>query len=183
MGRHRGRPSQNDLSGTVSFLSIIRCISVMESDGRKHPIHLPTLDRFNTATIIFLTVCTKDRKPILANDSGHQLLRAAWQTKPSWLVGRYIILPDHVHLFCAPARNPPTPLTSWVKFWKSHVARHWLRMEDAPIWQRHFWDVQLRRGENYNQKWEYVLHNPVRAGLVSHSDDWPYQGELNVLEW
>jgi hypothetical protein len=25
--------------------------------------------------------------------------------------------------------------------------------------------------------------NPVRAGLVSRPEEWPYQGELNVLEW
>jgi len=52
-----------------------------------------------------------------------------------------------------------------------------------PIWQRDFWDTQLRKGENYDEKWQYVLENPVRAGLVKHSEDWPYQGELNVLEW
>jgi putative transposase len=96
---------------------------------------------------------------------------------------RYVVMPDHVHLFCAPADLNPMPLNSWVKFWKSHVARRWLRMEDAPIWQRHFWDTQLRRGENYNQKWEYVVQNPVRAGLVDQPDDWPYQGELSVLPW
>src|SRR5205814_10173061 len=44
----------------------------MESDGRKHPVHLPTRDWFNTFTIIFVTVCTKARKPILATDSAHQ---------------------------------------------------------------------------------------------------------------
>ena len=75
----------------------------MESDGRKHPVHALVHERHNTPVIVFLTVCTKNRKAILANDSAHQLLRAAWQTQPSWLVGRYVILPDHLHLFCAPA--------------------------------------------------------------------------------
>ena len=28
-----------------------------------------------------------------------------------------------------------------------------------------------------------VAENPVRAGLVLKSSDWPYQGELKVLEW
>src|SRR5437867_7968921 len=86
-------------------------------------------------------------------------------------------------LFCAPAEFPPKPLTEWVEYWKSHCARHWHNPKRAPVWQRHFWDTQLRRGENYDEKWEYVVQNPVRAGLVTRADEWPYQGELNVLRW
>jgi putative transposase len=46
-----------------------------------------------------------------------------------------------------------------------------------------FWDTQLRRQAHYNEKWEFVRENPVRAGLVHDPDDWPYQGELNHLWW
>jgi putative transposase len=94
-----------------------------------------------------------------------------------------MVMPDHVHLFCAPAEFPPKPLAKWVEYWKSDSARHWHNPKHAPVWQPHFWDTQLRRGENYDEKWEYVVHNPVRAGLVTHTEDWPYQGELNVLRW
>jgi putative transposase len=155
----------------------------MESDGRKHPIHLPAKDWFNKSTIIFLTICTKDRKPILSTDSAHQLLKQAWNIKPSWLVGRYVIMPDHIHLFCGPTEFAPQPLMTWIRFWKSHVARRWQNPRELPVWQRHFWDTQLRRGDNYSAKWDYVAQNPVRAGLVGRAEDWPFQGELNVLEW
>jgi len=159
----------------------------MNEIGRKHPVHTPVYERHNTPVIVFLTVCTKNRKSILANDSAHQLLCAAWQMQPSWLVGRFVIMPNHVHLFCAPAELIGTTrrssLQQWVSFWKSHSARHWPHREDAPIWQRHFWDTQLRRGENYDAKWDYVVQNPVRTRLVARAEDWPYQGELNVLRW
>jgi len=154
-----------------------------ESDGRKHPVHLPARDWFNTSTIIFVTVCTKARKPILATDSAHQSLRNAWQTQPSWLTGRYVIMPDHVHLFCAPSDLTPQPLMKWISFWKSRVATRWANPSELPIWQRHFWDTQLRRSERYDVKWEYVIQNPVRAGLVARAEDWPFQGEINSLEW
>jgi putative transposase len=155
----------------------------MEEIGRKHPPHLLVIERYNIATIIFVTVCTKNRKRILANSRVHELLCAAWQNQPTWLIGRYMIMPDHIHLFCAPADLVPEALIKWMNFWKSHAARHWPRTEDSPIWQRHFWDTQLRRGESYTEKWEYVEQNPVRADLVARSEDWPYQGELNVLSW
>jgi putative transposase len=155
----------------------------MNEIGRKHPPHFLPIERHNTAIIIFVTVCTKDRKRILADSGAHEVLRLAWQTKPSWLIGRYVVMPDHVHLFCAPAEFPSRPLLKWVSFWKSAAARNWPHRDQLPLWQRHSWDTQLRRGENYDDKWEYVLQNPVRAGLVARSEDWPYQGQLNVLQW
>ena len=51
------------------------------------------------------------------------------------------------------------------------------------IFQRDQWDTQLRAGDSYAIKWEYIRNNPVRKGLVVHADDWPYQGELNILRW
>jgi putative transposase len=94
-----------------------------------------------------------------------------------------MIMPDHVHFFCAPGEHVPLPLRPSVKFWKSHAGRFWPNPKEAPVWQRQFWDTQLRREESYAEKWEYVAQNPVRAGLVTKSEDWPYQGELNVLRW
>jgi putative transposase len=99
-----------------------------------------------------------------------------------WLAG-YVIMPDHLHFFCAPEPTVPRSLEQWVEFWKSNAARHWPRREDAPIWQRHCWDTQLRRVESYDAKGDYVVENPVRAGLVTRSEDWPYQGEMNALRW
>jgi putative transposase len=151
--------------------------------GRQHPLHQPMQERGNTPIIVYVTVITKRRKRILADPAAHQTIRAAWFAATQWLVGRYVIMPDHIHLFCAPQLLVPEALASWVGYWKSESARHWPRREDAPIWQRHFWDTQLRRGENYDEKWDYVVNNPVRAGLVTKSEDWPYQGELNVLRW
>ncbi len=63
------------------------------------------------------------------------------------------------------------------------VSRRWPRPEQQPIWQLDFWDTQLRKSTHYDEKWEYVSQNPVRAGLVRAPDDWPYQGELNELRW
>lgn len=50
------------------------------------------------------------------------------------------------------------------------------------FWQRGFFDHLLRNSESYTEKWEYVRQNPVRAGLVRHPDDWPYQGEVVAID-
>ena len=92
-------------------------------------------------------------------------------------------MPDHLHLFCAPATFPPTPLKQWVLYWHAEVTRNWPSNQQKPIWQKDFFDRQLRTGESYSEKWDYVWRNPVRAGLVPHPDQWPFQGELNILQW
>ncbi len=156
----------------------------MEADriGRKHPVHWTPHENDNRAILIFVTVCAAKRKRILDNPASMQSLLRAWQDADAWLVGRYVIMPDHVHFFCAPVRRQ-VPLRRWVKFWKSRVSMNWPRREDQPIWQNDFWDTQLRRGESYARKWDYVWCNPVRHGLAARPEDWPYAGEMNVLEW
>jgi len=77
----------------------------MEEIGRKHPVHQSVHERRDVPIIVYLTVCTKRRKPILATPAVHELLRASWREARLWLVGRYVIMPDHLHLFCAPPIN------------------------------------------------------------------------------
>ena len=91
--------------------------------SRKRPAHQPVIEPFNRAIIVFVTVCTKDRQPLLANPNVHDMLVRAWNMADQWIVGRYVLMPDHLHLFCAPGVWPPTPLRTWVEYWKSLVAR------------------------------------------------------------
>ena len=149
---------------------------------RKTPVHYPIQKQNSSSTIIYLTVCTERKKKILDSDSSHSLLLEAWKAADSWSVGRYVIMPDHIHLFCG-SRAQEHSLASWVKFWKSYCSKRWPNQDDNPLWQKSFWDTQLRNIEGYQQKWDYVKNNPVRQGLIETSKQWPYQGELNTLEW
>jgi putative transposase len=150
---------------------------------RKRPAHFPAVASGSRSVIIFLTVCIKGRRPLLANEGAANLVVAAWSVASFWSVGRYVILPEHIHLFCAPNTSPPQPLKNWVSYWKIHVTRAWPQRDQIPIWQTEYWDRQLRRGESYDQKWDYVENNPVRHGYVTDAHEWPYRGELNVLPW
>ena len=151
--------------------------------SRKRPIHLPPVEIPNSPIIVFVTVCAHRRKRILAQGDVKTLLLDCWQKTPGWIVGRYVIMPDHIHLFCAPSPGGDRSLDDWVRRWKSMASRRWPRPEEHPVWQRSFWDRQLRTNENYDEKWEYVKNNPVRAGLVQQANDWPFAGELCLLEW
>ena len=132
--------------------------------------------------IVFVTVCTQDRKPILAREDAVAVLRAAWAEADAWVVGRYVILPDHLHLFCSPMREE-FAVEKWVAFWKSRASTRWPRPAEQPVWQREVWDTQLRLGESYAARWEYVRCNPVRHSLVARPEDWPWAGEIETLDW
>src|ERR1700719_2153698 len=49
------------------------------------------------------------------------------------------------------------------------------------IWQREFFDHLLRSEESYDQKWNYVRDNPVRANLAQSAAEWPFAGEIEAL--
>jgi putative transposase len=92
-------------------------------------------------------------------------------------VGRYVILPDHLHFFVALPDD--IKLGDWVGTLKRVLARSLEGSGSSdPIWQRGFFDHVLRSGESYAEKWKYVRENPIRAGLVKSADDWPYSGEI-----
>jgi putative transposase len=159
--------------------------------ARRHPVH-GVITTGHNPIIIFLTVCTRNRQPWLTAPGVHDLLREVWTQASVWHVGRYVIMPDHLHLFAAPNANwegeapveprpEPPSFDAWVRYWKSQFTkRHRVSGHD---WQTDHWDRRLRRQESYADKWGYVLRNPVRQGLAARVEDWPYQGELAVLRW
>ena len=148
----------------------------------KHPIHLPPGERHNRAVVVFMTACTLKRRAILASHRIHQTIVSAWGGASTWLVGRYVVMPDHIHFFCAPNGNDIPSLERWIRYWKSIVTKG-IGAKGGDVWQRDHWDRQLRSVESYADKWEYVRRNPVRHGYCDNSDEWPYQGELNILQW
>ena len=108
---------------------------------RKHPVHLSVKEIPNRANIVFVTVCSKNRKLIFAQDDVQALILESWKAAEHWLVGKYVIMPDHIHFFCTPGIVEYPSLKKWVKFWKTLVSRKWPRLEEQPIWQVDFWDT------------------------------------------
>jgi putative transposase len=144
---------------------------------RRHPAKgvFIFLDR---ATIVFVTVCSRQRKRHLANSKVHEALLKAWRTADQWKIGAYVIMPDHVHFFCSPMHEGCV-IEPWITFWKREFRRE--LGAGAPHFQSDSFHHRLRDEESYAEKWEYVRANPVRAGLVKKPEDWPYQGIIHEL--
>jgi len=150
-------------------------------------MHLPKVMPFRRNPLYFFTACTAGRKSLLACQAAHEILTEVWMRSrrlDGWAVGRYVLMPDHVHFFARPTHESKS-LSAWHQTWKSMTAR---KMGVAPgcrspIWQPETFDHILRSAESYAEKWHYVQQNPVRAHLVTTPDDWPWQGEIESLQF
>ena len=85
-----------------------------------------------------------------------------------WWPHLFLLMPDHVHALVS---FPPSEKTlqSVVRKWKE-----WTAKQLGIAWQRDFFEHRLRREESRREKAEYILNNPVRKGLISRAEDWPY---------
>ena len=149
---------------------------------RKRPIHLPPIERADRPTVIMVTTCVSGRRPLLAREEIHSLLINIWHQAHHWQINRYVLMPNHIHFFCCPA-NLQTAYKTWRQFWRSTATRRWPYPAEKPIWQRDDWETQIRNATHFTEKWHYVRENPVRKGLVSNADDWPYWGEIYPFTW
>jgi len=149
---------------------------------RKRPAHATPVERHNAPVVLFVTLAIRPRGPHLANDRFHEAFLAACREADAWTVGYYLIMPDHVHLFCRPGVWPRKGIKAWTSYLKRCVTT---QLEERPSWrwQADCWDTQMRTQQHYAGKRAYVAQNPVRGKLVQHAEDWPFQGELATIMW
>lgn len=129
--------------------------------------HLTRLERvWVVPPIYFVTTCTEKRRKVLARDDVVEILLNEWRTgskKHAWLVGRYVVMPDHVHFFCAPERDAKS-LSEFVGGWKRYTSRRINALirpgtaspatvaRSGPFWQAEFFDHLIRSDESYGSK-------------------------------
>ena len=121
--------------------------------------------------VYFVTTCVADRRRLLARSDIHIILQeewAGWHERHGWAVGRYVVMPDHVHWLVQ--LNEGARLGEVVRRFKARVS---LQLGTS-VWQRGFYDHALRKDEDLVPVARYVVANPVRAGLVPRVGDYPH---------
>jgi putative transposase len=156
--------------------------------GNQHPGRPPRITnvfRKFDPPLYFITFCTFDRRPVLANEPFHDHFVEHMKGKSSAGIacGEYVVMPDHIHLFL---RIDPHrfQLGKTVGFIKQSLSKPLRSAGIAPPhWQPGFFDHILRSADSYSEKWNYVRENPVRAGLVEDFNDWKYQGQIVPIRY
>jgi putative transposase len=145
---------------------------------RKYPHH-ESSDSTSSYLPIFLTICTKNRAPVLAQDGVHAALRNLWSDNSRWTVGPYVLMPEHAHLIVVEAARNQTPLSAWIGWWKQQAS---VRVGGGIlVWQRDFWDTTIRTQAMFADKITYIKNNPIRRGLAQSETGWLFQGEMHRI--
>ncbi len=123
------------------------------------------------AADFFITICCQRRgiNQLCLPRVGDSLLESArfYLAQRKWFPFVFLLMPDHLHLIVAFGHEED--MAKVIAVWKGfHAKQHGI------VWQRGFFDHRLRRDESWEEKARYILHNPVRAGLIQEGEKWPY---------
>jgi len=86
----------------------------------------------------------------------------------------WCVMPNHIHVLIE--TGSVYPVSAIVQGWKSYTARlinqHLGR--SGSLWMRDYFDRYIRDDHHFAAVVAYIHSNPVKAGLVSREQEWPY---------
>ena len=143
-----------------------------------------------TGATFFFTVAMHRRQPILTDEPFRRALRDAVREVREdmpFAIDAWVLLPDHLHCIWTLPSNDADFGRRWGCI-KRLVTRavaadyeqaDWrtpsrITRRESTIWQRRFWEHQIRDDSDYASHMDYVHINPVKHGLVHTVADWPH---------
>jgi len=89
-------------------------------------------------------------------------------------------MPDHLHLLVQGSEG--SDLAQLMKTFKQASSYDYKRRARRPLWQRSYHDHVLRGSDELQSAIEYILGNPVRAGLADSTLAYPFSGSEMLRE-
>ena len=126
----------------------------------------------------YLTICTHGRCRSFADTETVaqtllQFLRVA--AEESIEIVAYCFMPDHVH-FIVVATSPSADLQRFVRLAKKRSGFAFARKTGHRLWQDSYFERVVRGDQGLPGLIEYVVHNPVRAGIARTAAEYPHWG-------
>ncbi len=137
----------------------------------------------------FFTVVTEFRRPILTRPNEILVLRDAFRhvmQQYPFKIDAIVILPDHLHAIWTMPNDSSNFSIRWrlIKAYFTKNCDPSLRVStgrrskiskgEQEIWQRRFWEHQIKSENELQNIIRYIHNNPVKHGYVSDPRDWPY---------
>jgi REP element-mobilizing transposase RayT len=124
----------------------------------------------------FITTAVRDRTPLFTNPEAADIVLSAlkWLDKSNkMLLDVAVVMPDHLH-FMATLENGE--LSRLMQSLKGYTARqiNTLLIKKGSLWQDQNHEHAIRKDEDLEKVTLYMLHNPVRAGLVEDFHIYPF---------
>jgi putative transposase len=139
----------------------------------------------------FFTLVTYNRRPIFQDEGARKILREAFafgaQKVGPFQIDAMCLLPEHLHCTWTLPEKDGDYSTRW-KVIKSYFSHRYIRGGGIPgslttskfqkgevgVWQRRFWEHEIRDMEDYRRHLDYIHYNPVKHGLVDTVRAWPW---------
>jgi putative transposase len=139
-------------------------------------------------TTYFFTVNTNQRLKVLAEPPFYLALKNALRqvkTEHPFTTEAFVLLPDHLHCIWPLPPSDANYALRWNvikrivsqatrRLVESSVSRSRQQRRELGLWQRRFWEHQIRDERDLFRHVEYIHWNPVKHGYVTHVRDWPY---------
>lgn len=96
-----------------------------------------------------------------------------------YTLGAFCIMPNHVHIVITPLPTPDgachaiAAIMHSLKGYTAHEANRILGRQGA-FWQHESYDHVVRSAAEGQRVLDYVLNNPVKAGLAQEWGEWPW---------
>ena len=122
------------------------------------------------------------REPAIANLVAESL---HYRDGRVYTLDAYCIMPNHVHLVCTPLAKPDGTyhaLAAILHSLKRYTARqaNELLGREGQFWQHESYDHVVRDEDELRRIVTYVMNNPVKAGLATTWEDWPWTYVRNL---
>jgi putative transposase len=136
----------------------------------------------------FFTVNTYQRQKVLTEAPFYLALKQsvrAVNEKHPFPIEAFVLLPDHLHCIWTLPLNDADYALRWniIKRGVSQQTRNRIdtaltrsrqKRGELGLWQRRFWEHQIRDGRDLEKHVNYIHWNPVKHGYVKRVKDWPY---------
>jgi len=85
-------------------------------------------------------------------------------------------MPDHIHVIIYNPGTKKISVSEFVRRFKSRLYHEFrdILHEKESFWQRFYYDHIIRNDKDFAEKFQYVLTNPVKAGLTAQDADPDY---------
>jgi len=155
------------------------------AENRPHGHRLRKCRYSAGGNVYLITACCRSRLAVFANlDLGSVV---AEEIRKSDLENRsdtyaFVVMPDHLHwLFQLRAGNTLSSVVRKIKGVSAYRINKIRRSTDA-VWQKGYYDRALRDNESLIEAGNYVIANPVQAGLVARVEDYSLWGLMLANE-
>ena len=115
------------------------------------------------------------RKVFASNENARVMLKIFEEIRKAGAAKIYafVIMPDHLHLILKPESEPLPRIMQKVKGKSSRLINQ-RESTNGGLWQKEYFERAIRDEKDLEEKYRYIIYNPVKNGLTETPEEYPF---------